>query len=308
MNKIKFEQYLREHLSVLQHSEIDEIVQEYLQHIDLKVLEGVSEEEAIKQFGDLNELIDEILAAYKINPQEQSFNRFESKVKFYLNKVMNYINDLASSFLNMNAREIINLVIQFVVLLVLLAIVNDIIGNIFSRIEYTFYFSPHLITGIIRFIIRLVSIVLTSSLSLIVLYWFAQERIIKIYFNEERAPQTNTKSTDPEYSDTKKSEQKTYAAQDPIHKQAIHKEKNTGFDRQLYNVVLFIAKVMVWCLLIPLIVLNVIFLNGYIYLIYATLNDFGSVGLILIGTGVGLLSFSLMLSLIKFVGGKKDEK
>ncbi len=70
MNKLKFEAYLRSELSILQNDEIDEIVSEYLQHIDMKVLEGVSEEEAIADFGDLNDLVDDLLSAYKIDARD----------------------------------------------------------------------------------------------------------------------------------------------------------------------------------------------------------------------------------------------
>lgn len=68
MNKERFLAELREYLSVLENQEQDDILEEYAQHIDMKMKKGLSEEEAIRDFGSIEQLAVEILEAYHVNP------------------------------------------------------------------------------------------------------------------------------------------------------------------------------------------------------------------------------------------------
>ena len=69
MNKSSFISKLKKNLKILDENEVKDIVDEYSEIIDEKIKNGKTEEEAIKDFGDVNELCKEILKAYKINPK-----------------------------------------------------------------------------------------------------------------------------------------------------------------------------------------------------------------------------------------------
>ena len=69
MDKKTFLEELRSSLSVLQETELNDIMDEYEQHIDMKVQSGLTEEEAIAEFGNRKELTAEILEAYHVNPE-----------------------------------------------------------------------------------------------------------------------------------------------------------------------------------------------------------------------------------------------
>ena len=69
MNKDRFLTELREYLSILEKQEQDDILEEYAQHIDMKMQKGLSEEEAISDFGSIEQLAAEILEAYHVNPE-----------------------------------------------------------------------------------------------------------------------------------------------------------------------------------------------------------------------------------------------
>lgn len=76
MNKETFLQELRTHLQILEEREQQDILDEYAQHIDMKMQKGLSEEEAIRDFGSVRELAAEILEAYHVNPEfEQKKSR-----------------------------------------------------------------------------------------------------------------------------------------------------------------------------------------------------------------------------------------
>lgn len=75
MNKEEFLNELRGHLRVLDEKEQQDIIDEYAQHIDLKMKSGLSEEDAICDFGNVEELAGDILEAYHVDP------KFEEKTK-----------------------------------------------------------------------------------------------------------------------------------------------------------------------------------------------------------------------------------
>ncbi|MBR5259466.1 MAG: DUF1700 domain-containing protein [Eggerthellaceae bacterium] len=66
MNKTEFLLTLQKQLSLLEDEEQRDIIDEYSQHIDMKVEKGLSEEEAIKEFGDIDQLVSDILGAYHV--------------------------------------------------------------------------------------------------------------------------------------------------------------------------------------------------------------------------------------------------
>ncbi len=68
MDRQAFLDALKEHLKVLEDEEQEDILDEYLQHIEMKIKDGQEEEEAIKDFGPVQELAAEILEAYHVKP------------------------------------------------------------------------------------------------------------------------------------------------------------------------------------------------------------------------------------------------
>ncbi|MCM1122374.1 MAG: DUF1700 domain-containing protein [Eubacterium sp.] len=69
MNKEKFLEKLREYLSILENQEQEDVLAEYSQHIDMKMQKGLSEEEAIRDFGPIEQLATEILEAYHVKAE-----------------------------------------------------------------------------------------------------------------------------------------------------------------------------------------------------------------------------------------------
>lgn len=82
MNKEEFITQLKRSISILDDQEQQYFVEEYTQHIDMKMSQGMSEEEAVKEMGTVEELSKEILESYhvKINAlEEQNANNAEYK-------------------------------------------------------------------------------------------------------------------------------------------------------------------------------------------------------------------------------------
>ena len=68
MNKQEFLKELQSRICILEEAEQQDILAEYAQHIDLRIAGGLSEEEAIQDFGNPEELAAEILEAYHVDP------------------------------------------------------------------------------------------------------------------------------------------------------------------------------------------------------------------------------------------------
>lgn len=69
MNREEFLHSLEDRLQVLNKQEREDILSEYRQHIELRIGSGLSEEAAIQDFGNLDDLAVEILDAYNVNPE-----------------------------------------------------------------------------------------------------------------------------------------------------------------------------------------------------------------------------------------------
>lgn len=96
MTKQEFLEKLKQKLDLLTDMEVKDILDEYSDTIDQKVQEGKSEEEAVNDFGDINELVDEIYDAYKIKGKKESNKHQDTAGK--AGEVLNDIIDSLSRF------------------------------------------------------------------------------------------------------------------------------------------------------------------------------------------------------------------
>lgn len=82
MKKEEFFELLEKKLAVIEESELQDILDEYEQHISMKMIdEHVTEEEAIEGFGDIDELTADILQAYHVRVQDNRKKKAEVSEK-----------------------------------------------------------------------------------------------------------------------------------------------------------------------------------------------------------------------------------
>ncbi|NLL44142.1 MAG: DUF1700 domain-containing protein [Mollicutes bacterium] len=131
MNKKKFLEELEKRLIILDETEKQDILNEYKDIINEKVKHGKTEEEAIADFGSIDELVKEILGAYKINPDylknkqtnsekaKEIINNSEDLIKTGAKKLAdftrNIINDIKQS--DITVETIFEIIIKAVLLL-----------------------------------------------------------------------------------------------------------------------------------------------------------------------------------------------
>ena len=108
MNKKEFINEIKTRLSILKKEEIDDIVNEYSEYIDEKIKSGKSESEAIKEFGDIDELVGGILDAYKINSEYYNNNSVLDKV---FDDTKNVFDKVIKIISNGTSKEILKLLV-----------------------------------------------------------------------------------------------------------------------------------------------------------------------------------------------------
>ena len=154
MTKEEFINKLKDKLSILNEDEVEDIINEYSEHIDEKIKSGVSEKEATNEFGDIDELVSGILDAYKIN---KNYNKGQSNlIDDIVDTTKDVFNKTIKIFSNGTFKDILQLFIYILVALLICAIVKipfyllqDGFEDIISPIPYKFYTTISTIVGIV---------------------------------------------------------------------------------------------------------------------------------------------------------------
>ena len=190
MNKEEFLEKLKKELSILNDKEKEDIIDEYKFTIEEKVKHGQTEEEAVKDFGDLDELVSEILDAYKINPEykekDGSFSKFteegEKLIKKGANKLADMTRDFADNIRNNDAEMNLNLAFEIIIkvffTLIILAVLT-IPLRFFGNLGFSFadtFFEPF--SFIIKIIIFILFIALYLSIGMLIIISLFKQYLI----------------------------------------------------------------------------------------------------------------------------------
>lgn len=143
---------------VLDTNERKDLLSEYEQHIEMKISSGLSEEEAIADFGDFEELIKELLAAYHLNTEYAKGNHFAETATYYIKSCANFLTSLMESLFNKSRKELFQLFWKccclFIFYLVVFGVVSLACSMVHSFFVYSLPFGNSLgrmISGIFQF-------------------------------------------------------------------------------------------------------------------------------------------------------------
>ena len=103
MNKAEFIAELSDRLAILTEEERQDILDEYEQHIDMKVMRGMSEEAAITDFGKIEELTADILEAYHVRAD---YANADNKQYIKRNRIQEKFRKKTADRNQLNAKEI----------------------------------------------------------------------------------------------------------------------------------------------------------------------------------------------------------
>ena len=298
MSKDKFFKELEKRLEVLDANEREDIINEYKDTLNEKIKHGKSEEEAIADFGNIDELVKEILSTYKINTDYMkdedkfkkasselgsSFNKFIKTSSEYVADMFRQINDdLKESGHELSIELVTELVIKGLITLLILAVATipfKIIMAIGTGILTSFFFPLSTILNIIW--VFLIGILYLCVAGLIIISMF------KEYINYD-----SKKDLKREEKFKEKSNKKDVITKEKKNK-VIKEKRGNGIASAIMImvkifVILFIL-LPLWCLIIGTCI-------GFAILVYYTIKGLPFISIDVLT--LGILSLLIILTTI----------
>lgn len=170
MNKQEFMDYLEKRLSVLNKREREDIIQEYSQHIDLKITSGLNEYEVIKEFGDPKAFADEILEAYNIDPEyEEEMERNNGKRNLF-KSVKDSVSGIVEFILKQKPQVLFSMLIRIAVMTVILGFIEVLIFSLLAEFtdEILMYYLPESICWL--FLLAYIIIAVSFAIYMLMVY------------------------------------------------------------------------------------------------------------------------------------------
>ncbi|MEG0238574.1 DUF1700 domain-containing protein [Anaerorhabdus sp.] len=326
MNKQEFLAKLKQKLDLLTDAEVKDILDEYSDTIDQKIQEGKTEEQAVNDFGDIDELVSEIYDAYKIKGSKDT-----NKHKDAAGKAGDVLNDMIDSLSNFFSTVFKDLSVEGIsrtlvlvgvglVVLLLLRIPFAILEGLFRSIVYMIipFGVSHVFNGVISLIFSLVFLVL----SIVIIISFIRvgvngeeinsENLFKRPLSEglDSLKSTKKKST---VSEEVKSNKETYTAKEEPKEnktersnfeETTQKEKTSTshyFGKSIVSVFVWILRFFGVILMIPMWVTIVglgISLGLIVYLLTQNVSIWGIFILIVGIMGIVIVIINLCMLLI----------
>ena len=295
MKKQEFLNKLRKKIDVLEDKEIEDIISEYEGYIEEKVSRGLSEEEAIKELGDLNEIASDLLAAYKVKQKDSNY------LKKFINKVSLGFDYILNELSNKSGKDILKFIIEIGLIILLIFIfkipfllVKDLGWHIFSSLS-----SPisDIFYGIWSFIIELSYFILAIVLFIKII----EKRYFK-GFSEKIVAEIEEEQKENKESKKEKKKSKEIKVEE---KKEIKEPKKIGIVEMITNIcILFLKLIVIMCLIGVIIYLvGMVFAIGLgIYLLIKGVTYFGIFILLVALFQAGILLLELGLY---FVFNKK---
>ncbi len=198
MKKERFLKELRKRLIVLNEQEVEDIIKEYQDHIKNKMEEGMSEEEAVKDFGDIDELAREILKAYKINVNYQNSSKLEDGVDKVIKKGATFLEQLADTISQTKKEDLFRILFKFLGLLLLLALFRIpfyiLTEIIFSMLDIF----PGGLGSFVYVVWKILLKLLYIVVSLFIIYYFIKHEVIENHSNTPPKEEKKEKSESEE--------------------------------------------------------------------------------------------------------------
>ena len=338
MAKADFLSHLEKRLSILKQRERADILAEYSQHIDIKMQSGLSEEEAIRDFGDVNELADEILDAYNVNPDyhKTRFNIESTAVQFF-KKFGRILNAVADEIVKKNPRALLAIFVKLCIIGFCLFLAKIPLDWILDALRGILSFLPHFLTQMIMGVIALCFNILYLAVVLFTLYHFAKRMLIPNYFDAEEDPENGLDFAweghrDPHAADERDSgspddaetrsamaaaaPNAAFVTEDtgrrrPRHPQAAAGKRRSEGEGSLLRVMTmmfaFVLKICLFFVLLPFVGLALAVIVGFGILVTLLLQGYPVVGLTLGALGGLLCLLSLIGIMMKsaLLGGGK---
>ena len=195
MTKTEFLTFLEQRLMVLNDSERADLLNEYEEHIDMKMESGLSEEEAIQGFGDPEELVKELLDAYHLNTDYQpAGSQAASRIGYFVKSCAHFVSSMFDTLFHYSLRDLFKLFLQACFLAAFLGVIflgGAFFGAILHSILWRFW-----VGRVLYDVIAFFAWIIYIALSLYLVVFFIRRYILTDYKPLE-APVMNSHPKEP---------------------------------------------------------------------------------------------------------------
>lgn len=295
MTRNEFFEKLEARLAILNVQERNDILDEYRSHIEFRMADGKTEEEAIADFGDVDALAEEILSAYHIDTDTV----WNKNGEYYIKKSVSFINHATERLLSFSLSDVAKVVVEFLIVLLVIALISVPFNIISDEVVYLFGFMPNPVESMISSIVRLAFDLIQLIIAFVIIYSFAKTRVL------------NRKVETPKTAAYESFDQPNFDIHTgkPLKKAKEPKERgDSTFGRMLANIFVWILKIMVFLVVwLPAILLTVCAIVITVLLcIMMFTRGIGLWGLCIIGAGCCIMGigFTAWTTQVLF-GGKR---
>ncbi|MBQ9519236.1 MAG: hypothetical protein IJR59_05020 [Firmicutes bacterium] len=320
MTRSELMSLLDKRLSVLNEAEREDIKQDYAQHIEMKMGEGLTEEEAVGTLGDIEAIIDETLMAYNIDPNydksahpdigqkiRQALNsEFAQKTGETLNKGLDVVHNAVTS----NApKDILKAVIKIFIfcvaafaLFVFGFMVFTAISNILREILPGAFMLDKIVSGAVML---LYVVLFTAGICTVAYSYIVRSAE---YLKKEKNKMNEFTAVVP--ADGIASEGTENVSGGPEAKATVQTEKSVGTAAKIFDIFLFIIKICVFFAVLPLFcgVIGMALALGLF--LTALFMGYPTLGLTLMCLGITICMVTFLMFVFKLIfgeGGNKNE-
>ncbi|MBE6894428.1 MAG: DUF1700 domain-containing protein [Ruminococcaceae bacterium] len=174
MTRNEFFSKLEARLNILNQQERNDILNEYASHIEFKMQDGKTEEEAIADFGDVDALAEEILSAYHID-SETAWNK---NGEYYIKKSVSFINHATERLLSFSLGDVAKVIVEFFIVLFVIVLIGVPFTMISDEVVYLFGFMPSPIDDAVSSITKLALDLVNLIIAFVIIYSFVKTRIL----------------------------------------------------------------------------------------------------------------------------------
>ncbi|MBQ7815916.1 MAG: hypothetical protein IJ339_00980, partial [Oscillospiraceae bacterium] len=275
------------------------IIEEYKSHIEFKMQDGKTEEQAIADFGDVDALAEEILSAYHINSE----NVWNKNGEYYIKKSVNFINSATEKLLSFSLSDMAKVIVEFLIVLLFIALVSVPFNMISDEIVYYLGYMPNPVDDAIGSIVKLAFDLVNLIIAFIIIYSFVKTRILGRKVSEA------TQSYQPETVGGETPNFDVYTGK-PIKKAPREKKiREHSVGSFIVSMLVWILKLMLFAVVwLPAILLTICAIVITVLLsIMMFTRGIGLWGLCIIGAGCSIMGigFTAWTTQILF-GGKKN--
>ncbi len=294
MSKKDFLEKLRKRLKILNNEEIEDIIEEYEGHINEKIASGKTEEEATQDFGNFDELVKEILSAYKINEEYETEVKEKNFIQDFIKDCELFFKDLVKNISKRSKQDIIKFVLEFIALIIFIAIlrlpvlfIEELGCWFFDRFMFPF---DNGLSFIWKYMIEIVYFVL----SVVGIIGFVKKR----YLEGEEAEEKETKATKNSKDSVKEEKNKSLKE---VKSYKVKKESSGT----LLKIIINIIKVFLIFVLIPAVFSFVLAFGCIIIGVVLLFNGLPYFGIFLCGLTYVILNYIFIDLCIRFIFNKK---